>query len=328
MSKDPPESQDTEQDVLTSLIPVYNTDKSLALNFLDQLDPEILAALPVKDKSTIAGFGFIDGGNFEGDVKLAGRTSSKDPIICENLKIAGVGNLRNFVAVKNQSSLAGTVRIGGHAIFGGETKIAGTLKVLEHIITSGDMTLAGKVNVEGHLLTESHIELSGRLTARSLHSLDTVLITGRISLEEDLKAQTIVFHKAAGYVSGNIKAEHVRLAKDVTDLDVPRQRLSNPVDVFNLVFSIMKRSLFGTGSRPLFVEGDVIAKEISVDNMDVGGDVRGDIVRIGPNTQIEGKIYYQSDIELPDGFDEERVEMLPYYTTTTLPKTEDMSENL
>lgn len=271
----------------------FSSDLSLYDQIMNQIDPARFASLHKKEKGSVAGLSFLDGGIYEQKLSIAGRTSVKTDLITKNLAIAGSARIKGMVASSEKSSIAGSITIDENALFGGPLSIGGRLSVGGNLVLSGGLRLGGRVTVNDYVVADSPLKINGTLITKSIRTNDLLELKGKISVQEDVIAKTIELKDGSGIIEGNLYASDIKLIRD----ESTGKDLTSALGLFSYIKDVLIRTIRGMSSSNLQVNGHVIADHVTLDNITIGGDLYIKSGKLGPNTRIKGTVYYLDSLE-------------------------------
>jgi predicted acyltransferase (DUF342 family) len=301
-----------DQDNSKALIPVDQIMEkddlegiSIAEFAAERLDPDYVESLPARDRSVVAGAQFLEGGVFRESIRVAGNFSSDRGIICENISVAGNCKIDDFLVVKGNTRFAGSSLIRGHLITFASTSIGGKSNVNGSIINSGTFKIGGTLRTE-QIVSDGNFTIGGKLYADRIKAISDIKVSGQLYIEEDIKAQLFHMRSGRGIIKGNLFAEDVIIgnpkALNFPSSSTVTTELGSPIGVFTYIKDILAKYLIHRNfkSRKLFVSGDIVAKNIYLEDVTVEGNIRGEYVEIGPNVDIGGVLEYREKLTITE----------------------------
>ncbi len=213
------------------------------------------------DAMSFAGATKITGGKVLRDIRIAGAGKIDGDIECKNMKVSG--------ALK----ATGSVVAHGYVKCSGSFKSNGKLEAKENISCSGSASVDGTVDTEGELDTSGSFSASDNVFAQK-----AISASGSFEVKGTVSSQGKIFLGGKTRVDGNV------LGQDV--------ELSGKRSAFEKMFR--KRELSE-------VSGSIFAHNvIEVEDVHVENNVKGKLVKLGPNVTVAGTVYYVDDLLLTD----------------------------
>ncbi|MBN2154686.1 MAG: zinc-ribbon domain-containing protein [Candidatus Lokiarchaeota archaeon] len=207
------------------------------------------------------------------EINIAGSARLPGGSIRKSLRVSGSCKILDQIEL-NGIRCSGWVRSAGSIQSHGDVHVSGALKADGSVSVLGNMEVSGSAKANGDIISTGLIKVSGSMKVQgSVNGKKGVWVSGRSKTEGSLYSDADVVIKGLVKVEGNVIAEHVKFKV--------------PNDVQRLF-----RRLWCS-----HVEGNILGRElVDIENIHVGGHVRGRVVKIGKNSKIDGKIQYVDEI--------------------------------
>ncbi len=216
-----------------------------------------------QDALTVSGSAKITGGKIMRDIRISGVGRILGDVECKSLRCSG--------AVK----AFGNITAHGEVKCSGSFKCDGNLYANENVTFNGSSKTTGEVVVKGNL-TISGSYRSGKNTqaVRGASLIGSTTISGNLLSENSIK------------IGGKARIEKSILCENIL--------IEGRRTVFESWF-------FRKHKKLVNVMGSIIAQnEVDVQDVHVHKSIKGRNVKLGPNTQVEGRVYYVEDLFLSD----------------------------
>lgn len=212
--------------------------------------------------------------SFSGASKISGGKVDRD------IRISGAGKIDGDLECNSFRS-SGASKVGGDLIARGPIKTSGSFKVAGKVQCDADISASGSINVENELTTKGEINVSG-----------SIFVGDNVQAEEGIKASGS--NELKGNVVSRKTIELSGKSSVVGDLIGENILISGKRSVFALVF--------GKGRESSEVNGNIFAhKKVDIEDVYIDGDVKGVLVKLGPNTHVHGTVYYVDDLLVTEG---------------------------
>lgn len=217
------------------------------------------------DSLSVSGSAKIPGGKMMRDIRIAGSGKIDDDIECKSIKCAG--------AVKSTGSIT------AHGI----VKTAGSFKCEDFLHTDEDASFSGSAKVVGEILVQGHLKASGSFKCEdNVQAINGVTLSGASTIEGNLVSQKTIDITGKSTISGDVVGENVYFKS---------KRFAFEIRLF-------RRRELST------VDGNIFAQnEVEIEDIYVERDVKGKVVKLGPNIKIHGTVYYVEDLLIADAED-------------------------
>ncbi len=210
-----------------------------------------------EDSMTVAGASKISGGKFDRDIRMAGASKISGDIECNNIKSSG------------------SLKIDGNVLTNGSIRTSGSFKVKGNAESKEDMSFSGSAKIEGCVTTEGNFKSSGSCksgtnvqVSKNLNSSGSFYAKGNVNVREQVELE------GRTTIEGNL------IGKDVI--------ISAKRTAFEKMF---KRTELSE------IKGTVLAHNVvDIEDCVVEGNVKGSVVKLGPDVVIEGTVYYVEDL--------------------------------
>ena len=189
---------------------------------------------------------------------MSGACKIKDNIEVNGIKCSGILRSAGSIISNGNITVSGAFKAKGKVSAAGNVKVSGAAKVKGDLFSSGTVTISGAVRTDGTVTAKQGMKVSGR-----------VVMGG------SLKSDSEVEVKGWTKVGGNVIAQRVKF---------------KTTNQFRRLFRSLWRSQ---------IEGAILGREsVEIDNIQVDGNVRGRVVKIGHNSKIDGTVQYVDDLIL------------------------------
>ena len=222
-----------------------------------------------------------------------------------SISVAGVKSIeRDSVSVAGSAKIYGgtllrEIRVSGSGKIMGDIecmgiKASGSLKCLGNVISHADIKCAGAFKCDGSLYADANATFSGSTRIEGEVVIEGVLTTPRsFKCEKSIQARQGVHLSGSSKIEGNILSENIVEINGKANIEGHIVGKDIKIGIGASVFEVL---LFRKKERT-HVEGSIVAhNEIDIQDVYVEGDVKGRIVRLGPNTKIEGTVFYVDDL--------------------------------
>ena len=222
-----------------------------------------------KDAMTIAGSASIAGGKVMRDIRISGSGKINDDIECKAFKCSG------------------SVKAFGNIITHGDIKCSGSFRCDKNIEGDGNAIFSGSSKIYGELVVKGKLSASGSYKSEKNTQADNgISLSGASSIYGNLLSQNTIKIAGKATIEKNILCEN---------LIVEGRR------------TVFESWFFRKRKKLVRVMGSIVAQnEVDVQDISVEKDIKGRIVKLGPNTSIYGKVYYVEDLFLSEGVNLEK----------------------
>ena len=237
-------------------------------------DIELLKEAPVirvagsktisRDSVTIAGTATIAGGKIMRDLRISGSGKINGDVECNALKCSGsVKSIGNIIAHGDIRS-SGSFKCEKNVEGDGNATFSGSSKVYGELVIKGKLSASGSYKTEKNTQADKGISLSGSSGVYgNLLSQNTIKIAGKATIEKNILCENLI---------------------------VEGRR------------TVFESWFFRKRKKLVRVIGSIVAQnEIDIQDITVERNIKGRVVKLGPNTSVNGKVYYVEDLFLSEG---------------------------
>lgn len=212
------------------------------------------------DAVKISGSASIPGGVVPKAIKVAGSCRIQDDIECNALRVAGSLHASGAILSHGDVSVSGSFHGDGPVTAEGDVDVSGSCKVGGDFRVSGVATVSGSMRSDGNMYGKGGIRVYGSGKA-----------DGNMFSEKEIEV------KGSVIVDGDVRANKVKFKTP----------------------GVFKRLLRRRGRSQ--IDGEVVGQElVDIENIQVDGNVRGRVVKIGRNSRIEGTVEYVDDLQIAE----------------------------
>lgn len=226
----------------------------------------------------------------EGPVTVAGILRVSGDLECHRLGIAGSGHVSGEVRVNGKCSINGKLDGGKDIKVAGDCTITGKCFASNGMYCIGKMTVAGKLIAPHELVVGGKLKILGKVTVGSVECSSDVVLQGNMRTTGNVVAERILSPKGgSSSINGDLIAKEVQIG-----------RVGRDSDDFGDFLGKLVTSFIGIKNDPSFhVKGSVRGRKVVMENSQVDGDIIADVVRLGENVQVKGRIFYTQSIDVP-----------------------------
>ncbi len=216
-----------------------------------------------QDTLTVSGSATIDGGKIMRDIRISGAGRITNPIECKSLKCSGA------------------VKAFGNIIAHGEVKCSGSFKCDGNLYGDENATFSGSAKVTGEVVIQGNLTTSGAYrSGKNTQAVKGASLTGASTILGNLLSENSIKIGGKARIEKNILCESILIEGRRT--------------VFESWFFRRQKKLVN-------VLGSIIAhKDVDIQDVNVRKNVKARTVKLGPNTLVEGKVFYVEDLFLSD----------------------------
>jgi len=217
-----------------------------------------------KETVTIAGSAKLSGGKVMRNIRIAGSGNISGDIECNALKCAGSVKSQGSIIAHGEVKCSGSFKSEGFLHGDENASFNGSAKIGDELVIQGKLSASGSFKTEGNTQAKQGVSISGSSHIYgSILSQNTVTIGGKSSIEKDIVCENLI---------------------------VEGRR------------TVFESWFFRKQKKLVRVYGNIIAQnEIDIQDIEVEKDVKGRVIKLGPNTMIFGTVYYVEDLFLSDG---------------------------
>ena len=216
-----------------------------------------------QDSLTVSGAATIAGGKILKDIRISGAGKISSSVECRSLRCSGaVKTLGNIIA-HGEVKCSGSFRCDGNLKGDENATFNGSAKIAGDVVLNGNLTVSGSFKSSKNTQTVKGAVFAGSTTiGGNLLSENSIKIGGKARIEKNILCENIL--------------------------------IEGRRTVFESWFFRKQKKLVN-------VMGNIIAQnEVDVQDVHVYKNIKGRIVKLGPNTQIDGTVYYVEDLFLSD----------------------------
>lgn len=219
----------------------------------------------------VSGMKSIDNGS----IAVAGSAKIEGGVIDRDIKIAGSAKILKDIECRGIKS-AGSLKVYGNLIAHGDIKCSGSFYCEGNMHVDNSASFGGSAKIEGEIVVGGVLSSSGSFRCeKNIQTTNGINISGSSKVEGDIFSENGIDINGKAKIEGNIIGKDVRIGTGTSAVEV-------------LLFRKRERTI---------VEGSILAhNEVDIQDIHVEGDVKGRIVRLGPNTKIEGSVFYIEDL--------------------------------
>ncbi|MHA1707845.1 MAG: hypothetical protein ACTSX6_02050 [Candidatus Heimdallarchaeaceae archaeon] len=216
-----------------------------------------------EDSFTISGSAKINGGKFKQDIRISGATKFNKDLECRNFLSSGMVKISGNLVVRENIRSSGLLKCEGGLHVGENAFFSGTSLVLKEITIEGFLSVSGTFKCNENVQATKGMSLSGSSKILgSLYSKNTIKISGKCNIKKDIICENL-------FVEGRRT-------------------------IFEAWLSRKKKKL-------VQIYGNVYLKnEVDIQDTHVHKDIKGRIVKLGPNTKVSGKVYFVEELLVSD----------------------------
>ncbi len=217
-----------------------------------------------KDTVTVAGSAKITGGKVMRNIRISGSGIIDGDIECNDLKCSGSVKSQGSIIAHGEIKCSGSFKSEGFVHGDKNASFSGSAKIGNELVIQGSLSASGSYKTEGNTQAKQGVSIKGSSHIYgSILSQDTIKIGGKSNIEKDIVCENLV---------------------------VEGRR------------TVFESWFFRKQKKLVHVYGNVVAQnEIDVQDIAVERDVKGRVIKLGPNTMIYGTVYYVEDLFLSDG---------------------------
>jgi cytoskeletal protein CcmA (bactofilin family) len=216
-----------------------------------------------QDSVTVSGAATISGGKIERDIRISGSGKISGDVECRALRCSGA------------------VKAYGNVLAHGEVKSSGSFRCDKDLNVGENASFSGSAKIFGKTSVQGHLSVTGSFRgAKNTEAVRGATLTGSTVIEGDLFSENAIKIGGKARVLKNILCDSVLIEGRRT--------------VFESFF-------FRRAKKLVTVEGSIIAhSEVDIQDVRVLKNIKARTVKLGPNTLVEGTVYYVEDLFLAD----------------------------
>ncbi len=211
-----------------------------------------------------------------GSVSVAGSTRITGGEVPKDIRIAGSGKIDSDV-ICNQFKTAGSLKSFGNITARGDVRASGSFKCEGFLQTDKDAKFSGSAKIDKETIVQGRLTAAGSFKCNeNVQAVVGIKFAGSSNIAGNLLSQGTVEIEGKTQIAGNLVGEDVSINKGKDSFFLRRKRLSR---------SEIGKDVFATG-------------DLYIANTNVGGDVKGLNVEIGPFTKVNGTVFYVERIDI------------------------------
>ncbi len=268
-----------------------------------------------------------------GPVIISGGLTVNGAVECNQLSISGSTNIIGHLHVSGKVGISGELHVAEDVKIVGPSSVTGSLRANDRIISTDRLSVTGSIQGED-IIVGDDLRVLGKITGQDIKCTGSINITGSVNAESIIGASftmaTQLSKSDSSHISGDIKAEKVKISTPLKNLNIDLSKLynlnvnfqksgikgldsfidttlnhllPNVVDKIEKVASEISAGLSSISemlSSGLTVGGSIIANNINLSHVIVHGDLIADTIKIGPKVVVTGRIIYREHIDIPD----------------------------
>ena len=217
-----------------------------------------------KDTVTVAGSAKLTGGKVMRNIRIAGSGNIAGDFECNDLRCAGSVKSQGKIIAHGEIKCSGSFKSEGFLHGDKNATFSGTTKIEDELVIQGKLSASGSYKTEGNTQAKQGVSISGASQIYgSILSQNTVTIGGNSTIEKDIICENLI---------------------------VEGRR------------TVFESWFFRKQKKLVRVYGNIVAQnEIDIQDIEVERDVKGRSIKLGPNTLINGTVYYVEDLFLSEG---------------------------
>jgi cytoskeletal protein CcmA (bactofilin family) len=216
-----------------------------------------------QESLSVSGSATIGGGKIMRDIRVSGAAKISNPVECNALRCSG------------------SLKALGNIIAHGEIKCSGSFRCEGNLHGDQNATISGSAKISGEVVIQGNLSVSGSYTSyKNTQAIRGASLTGSTTIGANLLCENSIRIGGKARIEKNILCESILIEGRKT--------------VFESWFFRKQKKL-------VRVHGSIIAqKDVDVQDVHVGKNIKGRTVKLGPNTYVEGTVYYVEDLFMSD----------------------------
>jgi len=212
---------------------------------------------------TVSGAATIAGGKIMRDIRVSGAGKIASSVECNSLRCSG------------------SLKALGDIIAHGEIKCSGSFRCEGNIQGEQNATFSGSAKINGEVVISGNLSVSGSYNSyKNTQAIKGASLTGSTTVGGNLLSENSIKIGGKARIDKNILCESILIEGRRT--------------VFESWFFRKQKKL-------VRVHGSIIAqKDIDIQDVHVSKNIKGRTVKLGPNSYVEGTVYYVEDLFLSD----------------------------
>lgn len=265
--------------ILNELKESYNEGKideatymELRQKYINQMEKKS----KVKEPETFIQYKSMGGHSVSSEtMRFSGAARLPGGVVPRFVRVSGACKIKDDIEV-NGIHCSGLLRSAGAIISHGDINVSGAFRSKKSVSATGNVKVSGAMKVKGDLDSTETITVSGASRVDgSVTANQGMKVSGRAVTGGSLKSDGEIEVRGWVKVGGNVVAQQVKF---------------KTTNEFRRLFKNLWRSQ---------IEGAILGRElVDVDNIQVDGNIRGKVVKIGQNSRIDGTVQYVDDLIL------------------------------
>ena len=217
-----------------------------------------------KDTVTVAGSAKLTGGKVMRNIRIAGSGNIDGDIECNDLKCSGSVKSQGNIVAHGEIKCSGSFKSESYVYGDKNATFSGSAKIGDELVIQGMLSASGSYKTEGNTQAKQGVSISGSSHIYgSILSQNTVKIGGKSNIEKDIVCENLIIEGRR---------------------------------------TVFESWFFRKQKKLVHVYGSIVAQnEIDIQDIAVEKDIKGRVIKLGPNTMIYGTVYYVEDLFLSDG---------------------------
>ncbi len=216
-----------------------------------------------QDAIIVSGAATISGGKIERDIRVSGSGKISGDVECNALRCSGA------------------MKAYGNILAHGEVKCSGSFRCDKNLTTDENASFSGSAKIYGETIVNGHLTVTGSYRGtKDTVAVKGATLTGSTIIEGNLFSENSIKIGGKARILKNIICDSVLIEGRRT--------------VFESFF-------FRRAKKLVTVEKSIIAhNEVDIQDVRVLKNIKARTVRLGPNTVVEGTVYYVEDLFMAD----------------------------
>ena len=216
-----------------------------------------------QDSLIVSGTANISGGKIDRDIRVSGAAKISGDVECKALRCSGA------------------LKIYGNVHAHGEVKSSGSFKCDRDLHADENVSFSGSAKVYGEAIIKGHLTVTGSYKSeKNTQAIKGATLTGSSTIGNNLLSENSIKIGGKARIEKNILCENVLIEGRRT--------------VFESFF-------FRRAKKLVVIQGSIIAKnEVDIQDVRVYKNIKARTVKLGPNTAVEGTVYYVEDLFMAD----------------------------
>lgn len=216
-----------------------------------------------QDSVSVSGAATISGGKIERDIRISGAGKISGDVECNSLRCSGA------------------IKAYGNVLAHGEVKCSGSFRCDKDLNADENASFSGSAKIYGETVVQGHLTVTGSYRSdKNTQAIKGATLTGSTTIRANLLSENSIKIGGKARIEKNIICENVLIEGRRT--------------VFESFF-------FRKAKKLVTVHGSIIAhNEVDIQDVRVNKNIKARTVKLGPNTLVEGTVYYVEDLFMAD----------------------------